>query len=301
MTISLDEQMSWYRRLATEDPVRQPNRRGTASLIDASARIRAVESMKTGQSISIARPLQEGDAPEPGYRLRATVNEATAIFPRHSGSDVLELKCHGRDNTHVDGLCHVGLDGTWYGGFALDDEDRCSVIDWADTGFFTRAIYIDIAALRQQEWADPAEPVADRDLNMALESAGVRFEPGDALLVDMGRDRFEASGHRITSQFRAPEDHVQTGLGFSAAHWIASHSVSVVCWDFQDAVHPDEPRFAVHPLNWAIGQVLVDNCDFARLRHAFELQEAVHVGALVFAPLPIPGGTGANVNPLVLL
>ena len=52
-------------------------------------------------------------------------------------------------------------------------------------------------------------------------------------------------------------------------------------------------------LNWAIGLVLVDNCDHSRLRAGLAPGQAT--GALVVSPLPIDGATGNNVNPLVLL
>ena len=47
------------------------------------------------------------------------------------------------------------------------------------------------------------------------------------------------------------------------------------------------------------GTPLVDNCEFSRLRTALGPEQAT--GALVVAPLPVPGGTGCNVSPVVLL
>ncbi|HZP28938.1 MAG TPA: hypothetical protein VFC99_08295, partial [Acidimicrobiia bacterium] len=83
------------------------------------------------------------------------------------------------------------------------------------------------------------------------------------------------------------------------ARWIATHGVSLLCWDFMDAFHPGEPLAAVHMLIWAIGLVLVDNCDHSRLRDTLAPEQAT--GALVVGPLPIAGATGNNVNPIVLL
>jgi kynurenine formamidase len=120
----------------------------------------------------------------------------------------------------------------------------------------------------------------------------VTFEPGDALLLDMGRDRYEAAGNSWQP------DH-NPGIGANGARWIVDHGVSVLCWDFLDAFHADEPLAPVHLLNWATGLVLVDNCDHSRLRAA--LADGGSTGALVIGPLPIDGGTGNNVNPIVLL
>jgi hypothetical protein len=46
--------------------------------------------------------------------------------------------------------------------------------------------------------------------------------------------------------------------------------------------------------------VLVDNCSFAALREAAQATGR-HTGALVLGVLPLVGGTGCNVNPIVLL
>ena len=89
------------------------------------------------------------------------------------------------------------------------------------------------------------------------------------------------------------------GLGADGARWIVDHGIATLCWDFLDAVHPDQPLGSVHLLTWAIGLVLVDNCDYARLRRAMDGERSTC--AIALAPLPIVGGTGNNVNPLALL
>jgi kynurenine formamidase len=85
-----------------------------------------------------------------------------------------------------------------------------------------------------------------------------------------------------------------------AAEWIADRGAAIVGWDFLDAGHPSQPPGAVHMLIWAIGLVLVDNCDFAAARAALAAAGKA-TGLLVVAPLRIPGATGCTVNPLLLL
>ena len=121
----------------------------------------------------------------------ATTSGASVVI----GSDHLELDCHGILNTHLDGLSHVGLDGTWYGGWALDDSAGPSIVDLAGAGLVTRAVHVDIPAVRGTEWVGIDEPVCGADIDAALAASGVTFESGDALLLDMGRDRYEAAGH----------------------------------------------------------------------------------------------------------
>jgi kynurenine formamidase len=299
------EYINWIRTLAASRRFGDRDRLGSANLIDSAARLRALESVRSGVSVSLARPLApdpsgRGDD-RPGFSIEAyshtmpdaTTSGASVVI----GSDHLELDCHGTLNTHLDGLSHVGLDGTWYGGWSFDDSAGPSIVDLAEAGLVTRAVHVDIPAVRGTEWVGIDEPVCGADIDAALAASGVTFDSGDALLLDMGRDRYEAAGHSWSFE-RNP------GVGADGAAWISDHDVSVLCWDFLDAYHPHHqmvpvPWVSVHLLLWAIGLLLVDNCDFSRLRSALPAGQAT--GALVVAPLPILGATGNNVNPILLL
>ena len=62
---------------------------------------------------------------------------------------------------------------------------------------------------------------------------------------------------------------------------------------------PATAHASAHVLTWAIGLVLLDNCDFAALRRAYGRGTRV-AGALVVSLLAIEGANGVNLNPLVL-
>jgi kynurenine formamidase len=288
-----DVHMSWVRSLHAERVSGGAGPLGTAGLIDEAAGRRAAAAMHSGAAVSLSRPLSSAGNPRndnrPGYVLETYFTDG----PIAMGGDHLELTCHGMANTHIDGLNHIGLDGTWYGGFSSSDPEAYSVVEFARQGLFTRGVYIDVPAVHGTEWVQPDRPVTGADIEAALAATGTDFQPGDALIVDMGRDRFEAAG--VTLEWGG----THPGLGGDAARWIVEHGVSMVCWDFLDAVHPDEPPAPVHLLIWAIGLVLVDNCDHSRLRAALEPGRGTC--GLAVAPLPIVGGTGNNVNPLALL
>jgi kynurenine formamidase len=289
-TVVSPEYLAWLRGLAAEAP--RGDRRGTLRYVDDTARERWRAAVRSGRSVDLCRPMTPGVSSRgdgrPAFRLDLFYDDG----PIGMGSDHLELDCHGVINTHLDGINHIALDGTFYGGHPAGRLGAPSVADLARGGIVTRAVYVDVPALRGAPWVEPGEPVTGADFDTALAQGTVTFEPGDALLVDMGRDRSEAAGVRIAPDHRP-------GIGEDGARWIAAHRVSVVCWDFLDAFGGGEPRAPVHLLNWAIGLVLVDNCDFARLRPALATGQLT--AALVLAPLPIPGATGCNVSPLVLL
>jgi kynurenine formamidase len=288
----------WIRALAASHPFGVDDRRGTANLIDAAARARAAACIRTGDSVSLARPLLGGDynttAERPGFRHETWYRPA----PDGTGwgQDHLVLNPHGLQNTHLDALSHVAVDGTFYGGRPVTDAEQGSADVLAPDGLVTRAVYVDIPHHRGTDWAE--RPVDGADIDAALADAGLVLEPGDALCLDMGRDRFEAATGHILG---GPETEQDAGGGLSAdgARWVAEHQVSILAWDMLDSREAKAAHASAHILTWAIGLLLLDNCDFAALRDAHGPGTKV-AGALVVAPLAVEGANGVNLNPLVL-
>ncbi len=285
--------LTWLRELAARQRFGSQDRLGTVNLIDGKARQRAMAAASGAATAGLARTLAPGDGQrrdgKPAFELEVFYTDG----PIGMGSDHLELDCHGLLNTHVDGLNHLAIDGCWYGGWPVTDPAAPSIDDFAGSGLLVRAVHADIPAARGAQWVDAMRPVTGDDIERALAHAGLRLQPGDALLLDMGRDAFEAAGHEY-------EGSPRPGLGLDGARWIAEHDVSVLCWDFLDANHPDEPLITGHGLNWAIGLLLIDNCSFSAFRAAADATGR-REGALVVGVLPMPGATGCNVNPVVVL
>jgi hypothetical protein len=288
----------WIRTLAASRPFGRDDRRGTANLIDAAARARAAACIRTGSSVSLARPLRGGDynvTPEhPGFRHETWYRPAPGGLGW--GQDHLVLNPHGLQNTHLDALNHVAVDGTFYGGRPVDQEEQGSADVLAPAGLVTRAVYVDIPYHRGTDWAD--RPVDGADIDAALAASGLVLEPGDALCLDMGRDRFEAAnGHMLGG----PETDQDAGGGLSSdgARWVATRRVSILAWDMLDSREAKAANGTAHVLTWAIGLLLLDNCDFAALRAAQGRGTQV-AGALVVSPLAVPGANGVNLSPLVL-
>jgi kynurenine formamidase len=289
---------AWVRELAQNAPYGADNARGSLNLIDETACARAAAAIRLGQSISIARRLQANDynstPTHPTYRHESEYVDTGDGMGW--GLSHLTLDPHGLQNTHIDALNHVAVEGTFYGGRPVDDPHQGSVDVLAGSGVLTRAIYLDMLTVHGTAWA--RRPVTADDLDEALSAGGVVLQPGDAVLLDMGRDRFEtAVGHMLGG----PETDQDAGGGLASdgARWMAERRVSVLAWDMLDSREAKASRGTAHVLGWAIGLVLVDNCDFARLRLALGPGSKI-AGALVLAPLAVEGANGVNVNPLVL-
>jgi kynurenine formamidase len=289
----------WLEALHAQPQFGAGDRAGTANHIDAAARARGVASVTTGTPVSLARGLPPDPAitggGHPGFTMEVELQHLAP--PVAMAVDQIEIHCHGLHSTHVDALNHLGRNGTWYGDYALDDRDAPSIADLADAGLVTRGVFADVPAVRGTDWADGNVPVNGDDLDAAIVAAGVTFERGDALLLRMGRDAYEAAGNVYASSVGDPPP---PGIGRSGAEWIADHHASIVGWDFLDSSHASEPPGAVHSLIWAIGLVLIDNCDYGAARAALA-EAGKATGLLVVAPLRIPGGTGCMVNPLLLI
>lgn len=291
----------WIRDLADARPFGPGDARGTLNLIDDAARLRAVSSIRSGRTVSLCRPLADGDINarpgRPGFEHIVEYAEAGGELAGMGwGLDHLVLDPHGMRNTHLDALNHVAVGGTFYGGRPVSQPEQGSIDVLAPHGVVARAVYVDVPASRGTAWAD--HPVTGDDLDRALAEAGVAFEPGDALCVDMGRDRFEGARGHVLGGPETDED-AGGGLGSDGARWVAEHGASLLAWDMLDSREAKATRASAHVLTWAIGLLLVDNCDFAALRA--ELGGGTQVaGAIVLAPLPIPGANGANVNPIVI-
>jgi kynurenine formamidase len=291
-------QRAWFHSRAGQRPFGKNDRLGTLNHIDGAARARALAAMKSGRPVSLSRTLQT-DYDGGGFTIEVnrTAFDDPSTIPLTGSADRLVVDCHTIANTHIDAFNHQGSSGTFYSGWEITDQSGPSVHDWSLTGIFTRGLHADISGLRGTNWVDPLKPVTGADIDAALARQGVTFMPGDALLLDMGRDRAEAAGYPMTV---ASDSASRPGLGMSGAEWVNEHRVSVLCWDYLDAVHPDEPWPSAHLLIWATGLVIVDNCDFAALRAHQEGQSGPFQGGLVMAPLAIPQGTGCIINPLLI-
>ena len=269
---------------------------GRLARVDASARVRAAAEIHSGNCISLSRELTD-EGPAGGFHIETEIRDHGEVV---TAGDVITSSCHGASYTHIDGINHFGAHGSWFGehpAICAVESSSPSIADWARHGIVTRAWFFDVTRFRGVEWIAESSPVEGEELAAIADQSGMDILSGDAILIYMGRDRFEKAGHHYLS---AAASHLgRSGLGPSAGAWLSETPASVLCWDFMDACGDSIGSFGVHLLIWAIGLVLVDNCDLSGARQAME-REGRHSGCLVISPLRIVGATGCLVNPLLL-
>jgi hypothetical protein len=315
----------WLRRIAdAHDSARHsPGEkcRGSVALIDERARLRGVADVRLGRSISLEKEVETrpdrladgrtiaeaekaqwqklGMSDLPDGHGTVQLDVTAGLHGRHAhGGDVIRYDAHGVWNTHMDGFAHIGADASWHGGIPVSDSqtDEDTIVNWAQHGIATRAVVLDIPAVRGVEWVAAGEPVTADELDAALAATGVEFAPGDALVVYQGRDRYEAAGNVYPSGAAAV---TRPGIGEDGATWIAAKEPGLLLWDFHDARNNARGSLEVHNLIYAIGLCIVDNCLLGPAVRA--LREAQTSSALlVAAPTAIHRSTGVLINPLLL-
>lgn len=320
-----DPVATWLREIgAVHDAARHVDGvqcRGSVTLIDEAARLRGIAAVSLGKAISLEREIET--RAKQLEALAAVAEEeklqwqalAVAEIPDGHGSvdldvrigihgrsahggDFIRYDAHGIHNTHMDGLAHLGADESWHGPIPArsSETDEDTMVNWAQHGIATRAVLLDIPAVRGVDWVTAESPVTAVDLDNALDATGVTLKPGDALLIYQGRDRFEAAGHRYT-----PGAVLQPrpGIGKSGAQWIASKDPGLVSWDFHDARFDPPHALEVHGLIYAIGLCLIDNSLLGPAAAALRAA-GTSTGFLVAAPTAIHRSTGVIINPLLI-
>lgn len=194
--------------------------------------------------------------------------------------------------THVDGLCHVAIDGriadgrepTISGGrFVAGGVDEFPLA-------LRRAVLLDVPRLRGVDRLEPAEPVTAAD----LDRCPTRIGRGDAVLVRTGWAQL----------WDDAQAYVGTGTGVpgideSAAEWLVERGVAMVGADTAAAerIRPEigHRQLPVHRILLATAGI--------NLVEVMNLEPVAGLDnfALVCAPLRIVGATGGPVRPVALL
>jgi kynurenine formamidase len=292
----------WERELSNQNRWGADDQLGTLNLITPEHRVRAAELVREGITVSLSHDyLKERaeDATSPwGHDILGSPSSAFL-------SDRYTIAYHGFAHSHMDALCHNSSGGLMYNGVSRATVDTiaggegCSSlgIDNAKQGIVTRGILIDIARLKGVEYLDPGTPIYVEDLEAWERETGIRVGPGDVLLVRAGRwARRAEQGAWATSRLGA-------GLHASVAPWLRERGVAMLGSDYINDVLPSQVEGVAMPIHLltlvTMGMWLFDNLDLEALADIAAEQERWEF-MLVAAPLAVPGGTGAPLNPVAI-
>ena len=292
----------WERDLSNRGRWGADDELGTLNLITPEHRIRAARLVTEGISVSLSHDYikeRAEDATSPwGHEI---LGSPSAAFL----SDRYTIAYHGYAHSHMDALCHNSSGGLMYNGISRETVDSVAGGDGcqrlgitnAKQGVVTRGVLIDVARLKGVDYLEPGTPIYVEDLEAWERQAGVRVGPGDVLLVRAGRwARRAEEGAWATGRLGA-------GLDVSVAPWLRERGVAMLGSDYINDVVPSGVEGIALPVHLVtlvtMGMWLFDNLDLEAVADVAAEQGRWEF-LLVAAPLAVPGGTGAPLNPVAI-
>jgi len=276
---------------------------GALNHIGADAVRRAAALVQTGQVVSLAQPLSPR-TPVPKHRagvqhfMGRDGGDYAAGARRPGGfqfaEDTVVLPLH--IGTHIDALCHAWCDDCLYNGFpgagtrSTSGALRCGIDKMPP--IVTRGVLLDLVRLNGSPLG-PRASVGRDDLVRAAEAASVTIEPGDAVLIRTGWQESQAGVADISFD-------EEPGIDVEAALFLAEAGVAMVGADnfaIEAIPFPTGTVFPVH-------QRLIRDYGIPLLEGlVLEPLAARERGRFLFvaAPLPVVGGTGSPLAPIVVL
>jgi kynurenine formamidase len=284
---------AWHRWGADDE-------RGALNQIDASGVRKAAGLVQSGQVLTLAQPLSPR-TPVPAHRtgvqhFMGRDGGDYAAGARKPGGfqfaeDTVMLPLH--IGTHIDALCHAWYDDALYNGFpgsgtrSTTGAARCGIDKMGP--IVGRGVLLDVAGIRGEPLPD-GTPIGVTDLQRAADKAGIDPSTGDIVLIRTGWPERSAAISFDT----------EPGIEVEAALWLAERGVALVGAD----------NFAVEVLPFAKGTVFPVHQRLIRdfgipLLEGLVLGELAATGRGVFlfaaSPLPVVGGTGSPISPIVVL
>ena len=291
----LKEDRNWG-RWGADDQV------GAVNMVTAEKLLQATRTVKTGRAVCLSRefpktPAPNNPTPALHYMKRVARGEQAGYF-----GDFYGISYHGTATTHLDALCHVwNEDGMWNGRHPdtagnMDGALWGSVDHWKE-GIITRGVLLDVPKHRGEAYVTMEKPVHGWELEDIAADQGVTMEPGDALIVYSGRDKWDQDGNPLWGS----DPTARPGLHASCLKFIRESDCCLLVWDMMDFTpNGYDLAWSVHGSIFAYGIGLLDNALLQPLAEAC-MEEGQYEFLLTVNPLRVVGGTGSPVNPVAIL
>lgn len=167
----------WMTELSNWGRWGKDDERGALNLITPAKRQQAGALVKTGTTVSLARPIQRSEPQQPLGTSGGFTNQF--IIQQGYVLERQQIDYHGGTLSHFDALCHVSWNGKNYNGFNFADiatpGGGCTklTVSTAKDGIVTRGILLDL----------PGTRVKPEDIAAWEKKTGIRISPGDALIL----------------------------------------------------------------------------------------------------------------------
>jgi kynurenine formamidase len=307
LVAELSERLCNWERWAADDGL------GALNLVTESKRLEASDCIRSGAALSLGFELQP-DLPQPPGAGRLNPQHLMTELPSDappdsagpvSADDVLLMAVHAA--THWDALSHFFHRGRMYGGISAAEVTtmgarRNDILPVARR-LVTRGVLADVALYRGVDVLPPGEGIGPDELQDVLDAQGVEVREGDALLVRTGLlGATKASGRWSEFAQCGPNLPNTPGVAVSCLPLLHELGVCAIACDnwAVEQLTGGPPSFPVHELSLVyMGMILGENFELDALAAACAA-DGRYDFFFAGAPLPLRGGVGGPVNPMVV-
>ncbi len=274
---------------------------GAVNMVTNEKRLAAAQLVKIGLAVSLSREFPKAPAPNNPTPAQHFMNRGVREPGGGLATDFYGVAYHGQASTHLDALCHVwNEDGMWNGrnpddAITFQGATWGSVEHWKE-GIITRGVLLDVPKFRGQPFVTQEEPIHGWELEDVAKAQGVALEPGDAICVYGGRDKWNE-----VNPIWGSDPAQRPGLHASCLKFLRESDCCLLVWDMMDFTpNGYNVPWSVHGSIFAYGIGLLDNALLEPLAEACA-EEGRYEFMLTVNPLRVVGGTGSPVNPVALL
>jgi kynurenine formamidase len=296
--LSSEQVLAFHKTLSNWGRFGERDQLGTLNLITREKRTAAARLVRSGRTVSCARPLPTQPSVEnPNPVQHHMIGTCTEGW----GGDYFAIAPHGFATSHIDALCHIFHEGKLYNGYPIEKVTAHGALELGihelRDGVVSRGVLLDVPAARGVEYLEAGEPIFPDDLELAEKSGGVRVESGDLLLVRTGRWALRAARGPWDPRLSA------AGLDASCLPWLHARGVATLGCDGVSDVVPSRIEGHNLPIHSvaivAMGLHLIDNLELEPLAKACA-EEKRWEFLLTLAPLVLFRGTASPLNPIAL-
>lgn len=267
---------------------------GTLNTITPERSAAAAALVTQGISVSLSLELDKVKSPINENPLEHQLY--TALFAGHEvAGDTYTVTYHGTAHSHLDGLAHWAYKGHFYNNvpYAVakpTGAEKLGVQNIGERGVVSRGVLVDMPRHFGKEWLEPGYAITIADFEAWEKANGVTVGAGDVLLVRTGRWLVAPTG-------------AFAGLHASTIAWLKERDVAMLGCDGVSDVVPSGVEGVVNPVHTLViaglGMPMMDNLGLDAVA-AEAAKQKRSTFLFMAAPLRIPGGTGAPINPLAV-
>ncbi|WP_433291609.1 cyclase family protein [Pseudonocardia sp. CA-142604] len=279
--------------------------RGALHHLTAARAAAAARLVRSGVTVTLSRPLTTEpriDVPEPAdHHMTMLTDVDIGSGSVRFAKDYIGVDYHNEGHSHIDALCHVAFDGSFFDGTPVGavtaQGAQTGAIDALENGLVGRGVLLDVPRSRGVRWIEPGDHIFREDLEAAERQQGVRVGPGDILLVRTGHAR------RLSELGPWDTREAKAGLHPTAAMFLAERRIAALGSDGNNDTAPSTTEgigFPIHVL--AINAMGVHLLDYLQFEDVVPQSEATEQWEFCFVatPLRITGGTGSPLNPIAI-